>query len=96
MVKPTKIFWKVGKHVLRYLTSEYGLWYRQIDGVKLHGFMDADWVGIPSDRKRTSRGSFSIGSIVVSWYIGKQQSVAPSSAEVEYMQQVKVHVRLSR
>jgi hypothetical protein len=28
MVKPTKRFWKVGKHVLRYLkgTSEYGLW----------------------------------------------------------------------
>jgi hypothetical protein len=30
MVKPTKILWKAGKHVLRYLkgTSEYGLWYR--------------------------------------------------------------------
>ena len=30
MVKPTKLFWKVGKHVLRYLrgTSGYGLWYR--------------------------------------------------------------------
>jgi len=27
MVKPTKIFWKAGKHVLRYLrgTSKYGL-----------------------------------------------------------------------
>ena len=32
MVNPTKLFWKSGKHVLRYLrgTSEYGLWYRQI------------------------------------------------------------------
>ena len=30
MVKPAKIFWKAGKHVLRYLkgTTEYGLWYR--------------------------------------------------------------------
>ena len=30
MVKPTKLFWKAGKHVLRYLrgTSGYGLWYR--------------------------------------------------------------------
>ena len=30
MVKPTKLFWKACKHVLRYLkdTSEYGLWYR--------------------------------------------------------------------
>jgi hypothetical protein len=30
MVNPTKLFWKAGKHVLRYLkgTSEYGLWYK--------------------------------------------------------------------
>jgi hypothetical protein len=29
MVKPTKLFWKAGKHVLIYLkgTYEYGLWY---------------------------------------------------------------------
>ena len=29
MVKPTKLFWKAGKHVLRYLrgTYGYGLWY---------------------------------------------------------------------
>jgi hypothetical protein len=30
MVNPTKLFWKAGKHVLRYLkgTYKYGLWYR--------------------------------------------------------------------
>ena len=52
MVKPTKLFWKAGKHVLRYLrgTSGYGLWYRQSDEVKLHGFTDAEWAGSPSDR----------------------------------------------
>eukprot|EP00253_Pinus_taeda_P032741 PITA_32741 len=45
MVKPTKLFWKASKHVLRYLrgTSGYGLWYRQEDEVKLCGFMDANW-----------------------------------------------------
>ena len=55
MVKPTKIFWKARKHVLRYLrgTTEYGLWYRGTNGVKLQGFTDADWAGILSDRKRT-------------------------------------------
>jgi hypothetical protein len=44
MVKPTKIFWKAGKHDLRYLrgTSEYGLWYRQMNEMKLHGFTDGD------------------------------------------------------
>ena len=60
MVKPTKIFWKAGKHVLRYLrgTSEYGLWYRQTNEVKLHGFTDADWAGSPTDKKSTLRGIF--------------------------------------
>ena len=30
MVNPTKLFWKAGKHVPRYLKGifEYGLWYR--------------------------------------------------------------------
>jgi hypothetical protein len=87
MVKPTKLFWKVGKHVLRYLrgTSEYGLWYRQTDGVKLHGFTDADWVGNPTDRKSTSGEIFSIGSTIVSWYNKKHISVALSSTEAKYM-----------
>ena len=58
MVKPTKLFWKAGKHVLRYLrsTSEYGLRYKHMDEVKLHGFTDADWAGSPTDRKSTSGG----------------------------------------
>jgi hypothetical protein len=87
MVKPTKLFWKAGKHVLIYLkgTSKYGLWYRQMDEVKLHGFMDADWADNPTDRKSTSGGIFSIESTVFSWYSRKQRSVALSSAEAEYM-----------
>ena len=68
MVKPTKLFRKAGKHVLRYLrgTSGYGLWYRQSDELKLHGFTDADWAGNPLDRKSTYGGIFSIRSIAVS------------------------------
>ena len=70
MVKPTKLFWKAGKHVLKYLrgTSEYGLWYRQTDEVNLQGFMDVDWAGNPMDRNNTLGGVFNIISIVVSWY----------------------------
>ena len=51
----------------------------------MHGFTDVDWAEIPSDRKRTSRGIFSIGSKTVSWYSKKQGFVALSSAEAEYM-----------
>ena len=47
MVKPTKLFWKAGKHVVRYLrgtylrgTPGYGSWYRQEDELRQHGFTD--------------------------------------------------------
>ena len=84
---PTKLYWKVENHVLRYLsgTTEFGLWYRWKEGVKLKGSIDVDWVGSPSDRKRTSGGIFSIGTTTISWYNRKQKSVALSSVEAEYM-----------
>lgn len=87
MVKPTKIYWKVEKHVLRYLrgTTQFGLWYRQIEGVKLQGFTNADWVGSPLDRKITSRGILNVGLAKISWYNRKQRFVALNSAEAEYM-----------
>ena len=84
MVKPTKLFWKAGKHVLRYLrgTSGYGLWYRHSDEVKMHGIMDVDWAGSPTERKSTSGGIFSIGLTTFSWYNRKQRSVALSGGRV--------------
>eukprot|EP00253_Pinus_taeda_P025001 PITA_25001 len=87
MVRPTKLYWKAIKHVLRYLrgTTQYGLWYDQIEGVKLQGFTDADWAGSPSDRKITLRGIFSIGSTVVSWYKRKQISITLSLTKEEFM-----------
>eukprot|EP00253_Pinus_taeda_P018996 PITA_18996 len=87
MVQPTKLFWKETKHVLRYLrgTSQYGLWYKQSEGVKLQGFTDVDWAGSPSYWKSTSGGIFNLGSATISWHSRKQRSVALSSSETEYM-----------
>eukprot|EP00253_Pinus_taeda_P003575 PITA_03575 len=87
MMRPTKLYWKARKHVLRYLkgTTQFGFWYRLTEGVKLQGFTDAYWARSPSDKKSTSGGIFSIGSAVVSWYSKKQRSVALSSVEPEYM-----------
>ena len=64
---------------------EYGLDYRKGDGVRLAGQTDSDWAGCASDRKSTSGCYFGLGSAVVSWFSRKQQSVALSSAEAEYM-----------
>eukprot|EP00253_Pinus_taeda_P010342 PITA_10342 len=87
MVRLTMLYWKATKHVSRYLrgTTKFGLWYKQIEGVKLQGFTDADWVGSPSNRKSTSRGIFSIGSSTISWYNRKHRSIALSSTKAEYM-----------
>eukprot|EP00253_Pinus_taeda_P002772 PITA_02772 len=86
-MEPTKLYWKVEKHVLRYLkgTTQFGLWHKWKEGVKLQGFTDADYVGSPSDRKSTSGGIFSIGSATVSWYNKKQRSIALILAKEEYM-----------
>ena len=71
------------KHVLRYLhgTVDYGLDYRQGDGVRLATYTVLDWVGSASDRKSTSRCCFGLGSAILSWFCRKSKSVALSSAE---------------
>eukprot|EP00253_Pinus_taeda_P033165 PITA_33165 len=97
MVQPTNLFWKTSKHVLRYLrgTSQFGLWYRWLEGVKLQGFTNADWARIPSDQKITSGGIFKLGLVVISWCNRKQRLVAVSSVEAEYMAASQSCIKLS-
>ena len=73
--------------MLRYLkvTTQYRLWYRRTEGVKLQGFTGADWAGSPSEWKSTFGGIFNLSSAVVSLYSRKQRSVPLSLAEAEYM-----------
>ena len=87
MCKPRKVHWVATKHILRYLqgTVDYGLDYRQGGGVRLAGYTDSDWAGCASDRRSTSGCCFGLSSAVVSWFSRKQQSVALSSVEAEYM-----------
>jgi hypothetical protein len=49
------------------------------------GYTYSDWAGCVNDHNSTSRGCFRLGSTVVSWFSRKQNSVAFSSAETEYM-----------
>ena len=67
---------------------EYGLVYERRGSVQLARFTDVDWAGCVEDQKSTSSCCFSIGSGVVSWFSRKQQSVALSSAEAEYMEAI--------
>ena len=49
------------------------------------GFSDADWAGDVDDRKSTSGYIFSVGGAPVSWKSRKQNCVALSTAEAEYI-----------
>lgn len=75
------------KRVLRYLkgTSSYGMRYRRSNKFELYGFSDSDWAGSVDDMKSTSGYCFSLGSACFSWCSKKQEIVAQSTAEAEFV-----------
>ncbi|KAL4342366.1 hypothetical protein GQ457_08G025750 [Hibiscus cannabinus] len=51
----------------------------------LHGYSDSDWAGCVDDMRSTSGNCFSFGSGIFSWSSKKQEIVAQSTAEAEYV-----------
>lgn len=66
-------------------TSNVGLWYPKGNVCSLVGFSNADYVGCKTNRKRTSETCHIFGNALVSWSCKKQESVALSTAEEEYI-----------
>jgi hypothetical protein len=81
-----KEHWIAAKRVLRYLkgTRDYGLVYEK-NVEDIIGFADADWGANPDDRKSYTGYIFIFANCSVSWEARKQQTVALSSTEAEYM-----------
>ena len=75
------------KRILRYLkhTPSIGLWYPKGALFELIGYSDSDYAGCKVDRKSTSGGCHLLGRSLVSWSSKKQNSVALSTAEAEYI-----------
>jgi hypothetical protein len=75
------------KRIFRYLkgTINLGLWYGRDSSLSLLGYTDADFAGSKVDRKSTSGTCQFFGGNLVSWSSRKQNSVALSSAEAEYV-----------
>uniref|UniRef100_A0A0A9CKP0 Reverse transcriptase Ty1/copia-type domain-containing protein n=1 Tax=Arundo donax TaxID=35708 RepID=A0A0A9CKP0_ARUDO len=75
------------KRILRYLihTPTLGLWYPKGSSFDLIGYSDADYAGCKVDRKSTSGTCQFLGRSLVSWSSKKQNSVALSTAEAEYI-----------
>jgi hypothetical protein len=75
------------KRILRYLkhTPSIGLWYPKGATFDLIGYSDSDHAGCKIDRKSTFGGCHLLGRSLVSWTSKKQNSVALSTAEAEYI-----------
>ncbi|XP_038989467.1 uncharacterized protein LOC120113034, partial [Phoenix dactylifera] len=75
------------KRIFRYLvgTSNVGLWYSKQSDINLIAYSDADFAGCKLDRKSTSGTCQFLGANLVSWFSKKQNSVALSTAETEYI-----------
>jgi hypothetical protein len=72
---------------MRYLvyTLKFGLWYPKGSNFDLIGYFDADWASCKIDRKSTSGTCQFLGRSLVLWASKKQNSVALSTAEAEYI-----------
>lgn len=78
------------QRIFRYLkgTRTLSLCYKG-DLRPLSGYTDADWGGDPDTRRSTSGYVFDVGSGVISWSSKRQQTVALSSCEAEYVGQTQ-------
>nr|KYP50512.1 Retrovirus-related Pol polyprotein from transposon TNT 1-94 [Cajanus cajan] len=87
MEKPRDSHWQAAKRILRYIkgTLTEGIFYDKDIDVNLVGYIDSDWAGDIETRKSTSGYAFNLGSGTISWSLKKQQVVALSTAEAEYI-----------
>jgi hypothetical protein len=84
---PKEVHLRTVKRIMRYLVyiPKFGLWYPKGSTFYLIGYSDADWAGCKIDRKSTSGTCQFLGRSLVSWASKKQNSVALSTAEAEYI-----------
>lgn len=81
---------KLARRILRYLkgTKSLSLAYKgQLQ--MLRGFTDADWAGCRQTRRSTAGYLFNIGSGAISWQSKRQNIVALSTCEAEFMGQTQ-------
>jgi hypothetical protein len=75
------------KRIFRYLvhTPNLGLWYPKGSTFDLLGYSDSDYAGCKVDQKSTTGTCQFLGRSLVSWSSKKQNSVALSMVEAEYV-----------
>ncbi|KAK2969837.1 hypothetical protein RJ640_000654 [Escallonia rubra] len=87
MERPKQDHFNVAKRILRYVrgTVDHGLFYSHSQNSRLIGYSYSNYGRDLDDRKSTSGYAFHIGSAIFSWSSKKQQIVALSTCEAEYI-----------
>ena len=85
MKDPRLPHWEAVIRIVRYLKAypSRGLLYKANGHLRVEAYIDANWVGLPSDRKSTTRYCTFLGGNLITWRSKKQTVVAKSSAEAE-------------
>lgn len=87
MNNPGDAHWTAAKRLLRYLkfSKSVGIYYQSQDDLNLTGWADSDYAGDSEDRRSTSGHIFLFAGGPICWYSKKQDVVALSSSEAEYI-----------
>lgn len=87
MANPGIQHWKALKRIFRYIqsTKDLCLTYQKTDKDYLYGYSDADYAGCIDTSRSTSGYAFMLGEAAITWSSKKQQTVAQSTSEAEYM-----------
>ena len=82
MSRPGKQHWKAVKWILRYLKGSSDTYlYFTGTSLKLHGYVDADFIGNINSRKSTTGFVFTLGGTAISWASNLQKIVTLSTIE---------------
>jgi hypothetical protein len=84
---PKECHLMVIKRIFRYLVHapHLGLWYPKGSTFDLLSYSDSDYTGCKVDQKSTTTTCQFLGRSLVSWSSEKQNSIALSTAEAEYV-----------
>jgi len=82
-----KEYWKALKHVIGYIkgTLDYGIMYKAGGELNPVEYVDSDFAGCCNTRQSTEGAIFLVAGGPVSWESKRQDTVALSTVEAEYM-----------
>jgi hypothetical protein len=83
----SELHFQATKKIVRYIKGAINcsIKFSHLHNFMLHDYFDNNWAGFVDDIKSTTSYCFSFGSRMFSWCLRKQDVIAQSTAEIEYI-----------